>query len=147
MNLVFIGSSAFGLRCLETCIGLPDIKVTGVLTAPQTFAISYRPSGVTNVLHADVAGFARYHAVPIKTIERSMNAPGMLEAVAEWKPEAFLVAGWYHMIPRQWRNLAPAYGLHASLLPDYSGGAPRSSGQLLTGRNERELHCFKWTME
>jgi len=28
------------------------------------------------------------------------------------------------MIPRKWRELAPAYGLHASLLPDYSGGAP-----------------------
>ena len=27
------------------------------------------------------------------------------------------------MVLRKWRDLAPAYGLHASMLPDYSGGA------------------------
>ena len=53
-----------------------------------------------------------------------MRDPALLEKVACWKPEAFLVSGWYHMVPRKWRALAPAYGLHASLLPDYSGGAP-----------------------
>lgn len=124
MNLVFIGSSTFGLRCLETCLQLPEVQVVGVVTAPQTFAISYRPSGVTNVLHADVPTLAQAHNIPVRTLERSMNEPGLLEAVAAWKPDAFLVAGWYHMIPKRWRELAPAYGLHASLLPDYSGGAP-----------------------
>jgi methionyl-tRNA formyltransferase len=53
-----------------------------------------------------------------------MNEPGLFQTVTSWNPDAFLVAGWYHMIPKIWRNLAPAYGLHASLLPDYSGGAP-----------------------
>jgi methionyl-tRNA formyltransferase len=28
------------------------------------------------------------------------------------------------MVPKLWREIAPAYGLHASLLPNYSGGAP-----------------------
>lgn len=124
MNLVFIGSSNFGLRCLETSLQLPGVQVVGVVTAPQTFTISYRPTGVTNVLHADISALACEHNIPVKTLERSMNEPGLFEAVAEWRPDAFLVAGWYHMIPRRWRNLAPAYGLHASLLPDYSGGAP-----------------------
>ena len=124
LKLVFVGSSTFGLRCLSTCLELPELKVSGIVTAPQTFTISYRPSGVTNVLHADVAGLANSHAIPLRTLERSMNEPGLFEAVAEWNPEAFLVAGWYHMIPKRWRELAPAYGLHASLLPDYSGGAP-----------------------
>jgi len=35
-----------------------------------------------------------------------------------------LVEGWYHMIPESRRFLAPAFGLHASLLPGYSGYAP-----------------------
>jgi methionyl-tRNA formyltransferase len=124
MNLVFIGSSGFGLRCLETCLGLPEVKVTGVITAPQTFAISYCPSGVTNVLHADMSELLNLHAIPVQRLERSMNETGLFEEVAKWNPDAFLVAGWYHMIPKRWRELAPAYGLHASLLPDYSGGAP-----------------------
>lgn len=124
MNLVFIGCSIFGLRCLETCIKLPVVQVVGVVTAPRTFAISYRPTGVTNVLHADVEGLAASHGIPVRTMHRSMKEPGLLKTVETWKPDMFLVAGWYHMIPRRWREMAPAYGLHASLLPDYSGGAP-----------------------
>ena len=124
MNLVFIGASKFGLRCLEACYELPNILIVGVVTAPRSFEISYRPEGVTNVLHEDLATFADSHSIPVRTLERSMNDKSLFEAVLDWQPDAFLVAGWYHMIPRSWRKIAPAYGMHASLLPDYSGGAP-----------------------
>lgn len=124
MKLVFIGSSNFGLRCLSACLEIPSLNVVGVVTSPKTFPISYRREGVSNVLYADVASFAGDRRLPSKTLVSSMSDPGLFETVTAWKPDAFLVAGWYHMIPRHWRELAPAYGLHASLLPDYSGGAP-----------------------
>lgn len=53
-----------------------------------------------------------------------MSEPSLLSQIEALKPDVFLVVGWYHMIPRRWRELAPAFGLHASLLPDYCGGAP-----------------------
>jgi len=124
MKLVFIGAGHFGLRCLELVCGLPEVRVTGVVTAPPVFSISYRPTGVTNVLHAGVAGDAEAQGVPVAILQQRMNESGLLESVQTWQPDAFLVVGWYHMIPKAWRALAPAYGLHASLLPDYSGGAP-----------------------
>lgn len=124
MRLAFIGASHFGLRCLELAHKTLGCNVVGVLTAPQTFAISYRPEGVNNVLYADIASYAVDHGLPHITLMRSMTEPGLREAVMEWKPDLFLVSGWYHMVPKTWRDLAPAYGLHASLLPDYSGGAP-----------------------
>jgi methionyl-tRNA formyltransferase len=124
MNLVFIGASRFGLRCLELACSLPDCRLTGIVTLPQKFAISYRPEGVTNVLYADIGSFATDRGLAWRIVGQSMTDPALLETVMTWKPDAFLVAGWYHMIPRAWRELAPAYGLHASLLPDYSGGAP-----------------------
>ncbi len=124
MRLVFIGSSKFGLRCLDLCRTLPGIHIAGVVTAPSKFSISYRPEGVTNVLHADFESYCQFHNLPCVTLERSMKEPGLMEAAHSWRPDVFLVAGWYHMIPKDWRLLAPAYGLHASLLPDYSGGAP-----------------------
>lgn len=124
MNLVFIGASRFGLRCLDLVTQLHAVHVVGVVTAPQTFSISYRPEGVTNVLHADVASYCEVKGLPCATIENGMKAPVLYRTVSSWSPDAFLVVGWYHMIPRNWRSLAPAYGLHASLLPDYSGGAP-----------------------
>lgn len=73
------------------------------------------------MLNADVAGLESAHSIPVLTLERALNELGLFEAVAEWNPDAFLVAGWYHIIPKRWRELAPAYGLHGSLLPDYRG--------------------------
>lgn len=124
MRLAFIGASQFGLQCLDVATQIEGVDVVGVVTAPATFAISYRPTGVKNVLHADVAGFAEARGMPVALIDKGMGAPELLETVRKWRPDAFLVSGWYHMVPRAWRELAPAYGLHASLLPDYSGGAP-----------------------
>lgn len=124
MRLVFIGASRFGLQCLEVATQIAGIEIAGVVTAPAKFSISYRPGGVKNVLHANIDGFARERGMQVVVIDKGMGAPELLDSVRQWRPEAFLVAGWYHMIPRAWREVAPAYGLHASLLPDYSGGAP-----------------------
>lgn len=124
MKIVFIGASKFGLRTLEVCNSLPNITVVGVVTMPKKFTINYRPGGVTNVLHADVSIFANAQNIPVKFMKQTMNEPGLLDTVSKWQPDAFLVSGWYHIIPKAWRQLAPAYGMHASLLPDYSGGAP-----------------------
>lgn len=137
MRIVFIGASKFGLRCLDLCCETKEIDVVGVVTAPQVFPISYRPSGVTNVLYADVPTFAEDKGIPYKVITQGMSDEKLFQTVESWRPEALLVAGWYHMVPRRWRNLAPAYGLHASLLPDYSGGAPlvwaMINGERVTG--------------
>ena len=124
MNLVFIGATKFSLRCLEQLLEIINIKIVGVVTAPKTFQISYCPGGVTNVMHVDMETYAIKQKIPVTILAGSMNDSELLQTVGSWKPDAFLVAGWYHMIPRRWRQLAPAYGLHASLLPDYSGGAP-----------------------
>ena len=146
MRIVFIGASNFGLKCLEACFEIPEIDVTGIVTAPKTFRISYNPEGVMNVLHADVFELAHTHNIPVKTLELSMNEPGLLEAVSVWKPDAFLVAGWYHMIPKCWRKLAPAFGPHASLLPNYSGDAPLLWA-MINGEKKQVSQCFRWMTE
>ena len=124
MNIVFIGASRFGLRCLELLYADNNCNLVGVITAPQSFDISYSSEGVTNVLYANVEKYAQDRGIFCRTIARNLNDPSLLEEVSSWRPDAFIVVGWYHMIPKAWREIAPAYGLHASLLPDYSGGAP-----------------------
>jgi methionyl-tRNA formyltransferase len=57
-------------------------------------------------------------------MESSIRDRSVTDILKQWKPDCFLVVGWYHMIPKSLLEMAPAYGLHASLLPDYSGGAP-----------------------
>ena len=124
MKAVFLGASRFGLRCLKALLQLDDFTVEGVLTAPRKFSISYRPTGVTNVLHEDIEGFCIANNLPYLMLRNSMHDKALFERVKTWQPDMFLVVGWYHLVPRNWRELAPAFGLHASLLPDYSGGAP-----------------------
>lgn len=124
LNVVFIGSSKFGLKCLELLVESSFCTIKGVVTAPSAFRISYNPEGVTNVLHADIPSFCTLFEIDFSVISSGMNDLQLLEKVKKWKPDAFVVVGWYHMIPKIWRDLAPAFGMHASLLPDYSGGAP-----------------------
>jgi len=124
LRIVFIGASQFGLRCLDRVIHAPDVQVVGVVTTERSFKISYAPSGITNVLHADFESFTALHKIPVLRLKDSLSDPALFAAVEALAPDAFVVVGWYHMIPRRWRELAPAFGLHASLLPDYSGGAP-----------------------
>lgn len=124
MRVVFIGASSFGLRCLKTLMSLECCSVVGAVTALQKFSISYRPEGVTNVLHADVASYCEQENIPSIFVKNGMKDDALYETVFSWAPDAFLVVGWYHMIPKVWLERVPAYGLHASLLPDYSGGAP-----------------------
>lgn len=124
MRVVFVGATGFGLRCLGAARRVPGCNVVGVVTAPRQFSISYRPQGVVNLLHADVESYCASSAIPCASTSVGMAGEALFEAVQGWKPDAFLVAGWYHLLPKRWRELAPAFGLHASLLPDYRGGAP-----------------------
>lgn len=124
MRVVFIGSSKFGLRCLEKVIHLSGIEIVGIITNPQTFSISYRREGVRNVLYTDFRPVADQCDIPVWVMEGKMSDPNLVAEVQRWRPDFMLVVGWYHMVPRVIRNIAPAAGLHASLLPDYSGGAP-----------------------
>src|SRR5262245_44916745 len=120
MRIVFIGASRFGLRCLEHIASLAGITVAGVLTAPESFSISYATTKVTNVLHAQFAPVAARLGVACASLSGSMHDAHIRDTLAGFTPDAFLVVGWYHLIPRSIRAIAPAYGIHASLLPDYS---------------------------
>ena len=124
MHVVFIGATKFGLRCLEKVFDTAECEVVGIVTAPARFSISHSPEGVTNVLHADFRPVAEARGVPLWVMKGRMTDEALVAKIKEWAPDFILVVGWYHMVPRVIRELALTGGLHASLLPDYSGGAP-----------------------
>lgn len=64
---------------------MPEVNIVGVVTAPQTFSISYRPEGgVTNVLYTDIAASAVEHHLPVMISEGLMNDPALLDVVKGW---------------------------------------------------------------
>jgi methionyl-tRNA formyltransferase len=143
-SVIFIGASKLGRRCLSRLLDIPIIKLVGTVTAPRKFSISYNKAGVKNVLHADVTQLCEDHNIPIATItDAGMKDEALFETVKSWNPDFFIVAGWYHMVPKNWRDLAPAYGLHASLLPDYSGGAPLVWA-IINGEQETGITFFQF---
>lgn len=124
MKVAFIGASKFGLRCLEKVANTPHCELVGIVTNRETFSISYSATAVKNVLHSDFKPIAEQLGAPVYVMQEKMTETGLCSQLLSWKPDLILVVGWYHMVPKAIRSIAPAVGLHASLLPDYSGGAP-----------------------
>ncbi len=143
LRVVFIGSSRFGLRCLEALAAIPNVTCTGVITNPETFAISYAKEGVKNVLHANVAQYAQAQDIPVYTMQKNMQEPELMAHLSVCKPDIILVVGWYHMVPRSIIETVPTYGMHASLLPDYSGGAPLVWA-IINGEKETGITLFQF---
>ncbi len=143
MRVVFIGASLFGKECLNSMLHMPDIELVGVVTAPRDFSISYNKQGVTNVLHADIGEICDNLNIPVSEIKDGMKGDDLFNTVKSWQADIMIVAGWYHMIPKKWRDMAPTYGLHASLLPDYSGGAPLVWA-MINGEKETGITFFQF---
>ena len=142
MKIVFVGASKFGLHCLKAIIPLPKCQLVGSITVPQTFAISYRPQGVKNFLYADFKSYCDLNNLNCLVMTQGMKDTLILDHIQSLSPDMFIVVGWYHMLPKSWRDIAPAYGLHASLLPDYSGGAPLVWA-LINGETKTGITLFK----
>lgn len=123
-RVVFLGASAFGLRCLDAIRTSEIVQIAGVLTVPQTFKISYAPEGVALATYASLSEYAQEVSIPYHLMDGGMSQPEVVAQLECWEPDCMVVCGWYHMLPKKILDIAPAYGLHASLLPDYSGGAP-----------------------
>ena len=124
MKVLFVGSTQLGFSCLEVLAGIPDISVCGVLTTPSTFTISYAPEGVSSVLYRNFAPLAREIGCPLLTISGSMSSSELLVKIKALQPDCLIVVGWHHTIPNTWLEHWPTFGIHASLLPSYAGGAP-----------------------
>lgn len=143
MKIVFIGSSRFGFRCLQNIFEMSSCVISGIVTNRKTFSISYSPEAVKNVLHADIIPFANQHNIPIFIMEEKMTDPKLVEAIRNWAPDLILVVGWYHMVPKTVRDIALTVGMHASLLPDYSGGAPLVWA-MINGEKRTGITLFKF---
>ena len=144
MKVVFTGASRFGLRCLASIRSLPCVDVVGVITNDQDFKISYaQQDGVNNVLHANFAEYAEEHDINCYTMANKMSELGLKICLEKWQGDIMIVAGWYHMVPNSILNHLPTFGLHASLLPDYSGGAPLVWA-IINGEKQTGISLFQF---
>ena len=120
LRLVFAGTSAFALPCLEACLHAGDVRVVAVLTQPD------RPAGRGRRLQAGpVKQAARTAGVPVLQPPslRTREAQQMLAALAA---ELMVVVAYGLILPRAVLALPRlgCWNVHASLLPRWRGAAP-----------------------
>lgn len=126
-RVVLFGTTALSRDVLRFVCGRGLVELVGIVTAPEVFKISYAQQGVRNynfaALRDDATPGAWVHTFD-KDDGRASEA--LRDRIAGADADVLLVAGWYYMLPRGLRGLARfgAWGVHASLLPRYAGGAP-----------------------
>ena len=117
------------------------IPVVGIVSAPQTFSISYRPSGMLNSRHVDMSVLAAEIGSEYRNFS---NIDDVLLFATQVGANLLIAAGWHKIVPARLRHHFdhPCLGLHASLLPCYRGGAPLN-WTILNGDSEGGVSVFE----
>jgi len=144
-KLVFLGATSFSNHLLEDLI-TQNVAIKRVYTIPKDFKISYSKNSVKNYMYSDLHETAIKNDIPVTIIETNIGEKllDFYAEIAEIKPDVILVMGWYYMVPKKIRNLAKhgAWGIHASLLPKYAGGAPLVWA-IINGETKTGVTLFK----
>lgn len=144
-SIVFLGCTKFSEQILQFLIK-EKVKIKAIFSIPREFSISYSKEKVINSNYVDLSDYAKkidvpYHLIESKDTRRLIDFENELKLM---QPEVILAAGWYFMIPKKIRNIARhgAWGLHASILPHYAGGAPLVWA-LINGEKETGVTLFR----
>jgi len=127
MKIIFLGATQYSLEMLESLI-TQGFKPSVIFGISKKFKISYASEGVINFNYGNLELLAKMEAIEYHEIngEIGKKFEDFYEVIKNHKPDLILVIGWYYMVKRKIRELARfgAWGVHASLLPDYAGGSP-----------------------
>jgi len=119
MNIVFLGSGHFGIRCLEAILQTRH-RLTLCGTQPSHPAGRGRKPSPTAV-----AEWAAAHRVPLLETD-NVNAADAVAAIGERRPDLLLVIAFGQKVGQALVALPGrgAINVHASLLPRWRGAAP-----------------------
>jgi methionyl-tRNA formyltransferase len=137
MRIVFMGSPAFAVPCLERVLaeghGVPLVVTQPDRAAGRGQAV--RPPAVKRAALA--------HGLSILQPETLKDAAAAA-AVAAARPDVVVVVAFGQFVPRPVRELAPlgSVNVHASLLPKYRGAAP-IAWALIQGERETGVSLMR----
>lgn len=146
MRGVFLGCTQFSKQILESILKIPNFELQAIFSIPKYFNISYSDEPVQNTNFADLSPYAQQLGVPHYWVDskKGQRLKDYKEVIKQLAPDVILVMGWYYMVGKQIRKLAKhgAWGIHASLLPKYAGGAPLVWA-IIEGETETGITLFK----
>ena len=145
MRIVFFGCTKFSEDLLKNLLS-KNHSIVAVFSIPKEFNISYSDIKVKNSNFADIKLIAKKNSIPHFEVDSVLGkkiSDYSLE-IKKLKPDVILVLGWYYMVPKVIRDIPKhgAWGIHASLLPKYAGGAPLV-WSIIQGEKETGVTLFR----
>jgi methionyl-tRNA formyltransferase len=145
LSYIYLGCTSFSAALLQDLLE-NHLKPKAIFSIPEEFNISYSEEKVKNSNYFNFEEFASENDIPYREVE---SVPGKKlhdysKLIEELNPDVILVMGWYYMVPEKVRELAlhGAWGIHASLLPNYAGGAPLVWA-IINGEDKAGVSLFK----
>lgn len=119
MQIIFAGSSEFGIPALEKLHVLRDFELLLAISQPA------RPKGRKQLLEdTPLCQAAKHLGIPTFCPE-DVNAPASLRKLAEYPADILVTASYGAFLGKTLRGMYPkAINLHPSLLPLYRGPSP-----------------------
>jgi len=125
-SFAFFGSTKFSKDLLLFLIE-KKFKPAAIFSIPENFKISYSNKKVKNFNYYNLKIIADKFKIPYYEVRSTKEKKTKyLKILKELNLDIMLFLGWYYMVPEFIRGLSKygAWGIHASLLPKYAGGAP-----------------------
>ena len=145
IKYAFFGATNYSKELLK---GLLDenLKPSAIFSIPEKFNISYSEKKVKNTNYADLRVIANEYNINYYEIDsvEGKKTKDYNNIIKELDLDLLLILGWYYMIPKSTRELTKygAWGIHASLLPKYAGGAPLNWA-IINGEKETGVTLFR----
>lgn len=145
LYFAFFGATNYSKELLLFLIE-KNLIPKAIFSIPQEFNISYSEKKVKNTNYANLKEIADIYNIAYYEID-SVDGKKTKDyelSIKELDLDLILVLGWYYMIPKSTRELAKygAWGIHASLLPKYAGGAPLNWA-IINGEKETGITLFR----
>ncbi len=148
ISYAFFGATNFSKELLLFLIKNNFIP-KAIFSIPEEFTITYNKKRVKvkNLNYANLKEVAEEYGVPHYEVDSGVEGKKLKnyeDIVKNLNLDLILVLGWYYMVPKSIRNLARygAWGIHASLLPKYAGGAPLVWA-IINGEKEAGVTLFR----
>jgi methionyl-tRNA formyltransferase len=139
-QIFLIGSGQIIKKIIKVILSNNNYEICGMLSIKKEFNISYSKNKISNVHFHNI----KNPKIPIKYMKKSgMKDEKIFNFIDKKKPKLIIVAGWYHLLPKKYLNIAPTFGFHGSLLPNYRGGAPLVWA-IIKGEKKTGLSFFKF---
>ena len=145
MKIIFLGCNKFSKEILLELIK-NKFDIISIFSIPKNFKINNEKIKNYNFVNLNL--IAKKHNIDFNYINNNKELLEYKSYIKDLKPDIILILGWYYIIPKEILNIPKYYtcGIHASLLPNYSGWAPLVWA-IIKGEKHTGITLFKMTQK